>query len=897
MSITKQMLFSFFVILPLPISAAGIDFRKQVEADWLLQEGYRSQASGAVNISPEMDAAGAVDGIKNGKWPFHTGMEKEPWWQVDLGSKQPIARVLIWNRSDSAASRASRLRLRLSDDGKTWRTVYQHNGKTFYGYTDKKPLVVELKAQQARFVRAQLPGTSYFHLDEVEVFGPGDPEKNLALRKPALQSSVSQWSSNSLPQKPRPEIKMDTEAQWAKRRKFLSDPLLDFDDILFTKRVPGSFSHMSDQYYGWWSRPGGGIFILKNFKSDSPSTVCITESFNEPGSFLRPMLSYDARKVLFAWCRHYPNLARERDKMNKANVPEDAFYHLFEMNIDGTDVKKLTHGKYDDFDARYLPDGSIAFLSTRRGHFIQTGLDSAARTSSKADLPDCYVRCGGGPSRPVAVYTLHSMKADGSQLCAISPFEMFEWTPSVAHDGTILYSRWDYIDRHNMPYMSLWATNPDGTNARIVYGNHTRSPHCTFEPRSIPNSHKIVFTASAHHAQTMGSLVLLDPTAGNEGRDPLTRLTPEVKFPEAEGWSKTFYANPWPLSEQLYLVSWGPEENVRQGRIRPANGMGIYLFDPKGGKELLYRDKDISSMYPIPVRPRSKPAALPNSVDWDGPQEGTFLLTDVYRGLKTTKRGDIKHLRIVAVPPKTHPSMNRPSLGVTRDDPGKCVLGTVPVEEDGSAHFRVPSGVIVFFQALDKRGMAVQTMRTTTHVQPGQKLSCIGCHESRFESPPVKTALASLREPSKISAGPEGSWPLRFDRLVQPVLEQNCVRCHNPKADDAKAAKFDLTPRRAYQSIIHYGKPSLNDHVGARYGQGRSLEGACAASQSHFLKTITGPKGHHDVKLSAADLERLIIWMDTSAQKLGSFSEDQERRLIALRQRVAGLLIEREKKE
>ncbi|MDP6359548.1 MAG: discoidin domain-containing protein, partial [Planctomycetota bacterium] len=128
MSITIKALFSFFVILPLPIPAAGIDFRKQVEADWLLQEGYRTRASGAANITPEMDAAGAVDGIKNGKWPFHTGMEKEPWWQVDLGSKQPIARVLIWNRSDSAASRASRLMLRISDDGKTWRTVYQHNG-------------------------------------------------------------------------------------------------------------------------------------------------------------------------------------------------------------------------------------------------------------------------------------------------------------------------------------------------------------------------------------------------------------------------------------------------------------------------------------------------------------------------------------------------------------------------------------------------------------------------------------------------------------------------------------------------------------------------------------------------------------------------------------------------
>ena len=282
--------------------------------------------------------------------------------------------------------------------------------------------------------------------------------------------------------------------------------------------MPGSFNHMSDQYYGWWSRPGGGIYLLKRFKTEEPVLECLTGAFHEPGSFLRPALSYDAKKVLFAWCRHYPHLAAETNKLDKANVPEDAFYHLFEMNIDGTGVRQLTHGKYDDFDGRYLPDGRIVFLSTRRGQFIQAGRESAARRSRK---PTCRIATSAAAAARSGRWPftrLHTMERDGTGLCAISPFEMFEWEPSVANDGSILYSRWDYIDRDNMPYMSLWTIRPDGTGTRLVYKNFTRIPHCVFEPRSIPDSDKIIFTASGHHSQTMGSLVRLDPARRHRRR-------------------------------------------------------------------------------------------------------------------------------------------------------------------------------------------------------------------------------------------------------------------------------------------------------------------------------------------------------------------------------------------
>jgi len=318
--------------------------------------------------------------------------------------------------------------------------------------------------------------------------------------------------------------------------------------------------------------------------------------------------------------------------------------------------------------------------------------------------------------------------------------------------------------------------------------------------------------------------------------------------------------------------------------------MSLYLFDAAGTKELLLRDPEITCLYPVLIKPRPLPFTMATNIDWNCPKEGRFLLTDVYRGLETVERGSVKALRIVAVPAKTHPTMNHPNMGITRDDPGKCVLGTVPVQPDGSAHFRIPSGVIVFFQALDAQGMAIQTMRSTTHVQPGQTLSCIGCHEARNQAPPNKLPIAATRPPAKIRLGPQGTWPLRFDRLVQPVLNQHCIHCHNPEAKDELAATFDLTPAKAYDSLVSYGAPSLRDHVLRRYRQGRSTENACAASCSPLLAELTKKEQHHNVQLTDRDLECLIIWMDTYAQRVGAFSKDQEHRLEELKKRYQNLL-------
>lgn len=901
------------------------DRQRQVEADWVLQEAERHATT------TREDALGAVDGAKDGKWAFHTLLEKAPWWQVDLGREYALSRALIFNRCD-AADRAARLLVLLSADGKTWRQAYEHDGTVFYGATDGKPLTVPLKGQTARFLRVQLPGPQFLHLDEVEIYGTDEPTKNLALWQEADQSSISLWSKVTVrPGQARaPEYLLENvlrrgrmlaadlrakgvdtracdreleavavaageasadraglwrRAHWAVRRLALRNPLLDFDSLVFVKRAPGSFSHMSDQYYGWWSRPGGGVCVLSGLKSDNPQVRCLTESF-PTGSFLEPDLSYDGKRVLFAYCKYYPEVSSIRDKQTKSNLPEDAFYHIFEMNVDGTGLRQLTRGRYDDFSARYLPNGETVFLSTRRGQFLQTGVESAAATLTAA-LPDSYVRCGGDPYRPVAVYTLHVMDADGGSMRCISPFESFEWTPSVMNDGRILYARWDYVDRNNMPYMKLWSVNPDGTNPRAVYGNFTTDFHSAFEARSVPQSDKILFTASAHHSITAGTLVLLDPRVGCDGLEPLTRLTPEVCYPEVQGWPMTYYVSPYPLSEKYFLTAWSHLPVIGQGGTPAINGGGLYLCDAFGNLELLYRDPDIGSLSPQPLRARPRPPVIASAVDWQR-TEAAFVLQDVYQGLTGIPRGAVKALRVVGMPPKTQPNMNAPNLGVTSDDPGKYVLGTVPVEADGSAYFRVPAGASFFFQALDEQGRALQTMRSLTCAQPGQTLSCVGCHDPRNTAPPSRRPSAVARGASPVKPGPEGSWPLRYDRLVQPVLDRRCVSCHEPTGRSAEAARFDLSSGRSYANLIGWGKPSLADHVRQCYRVGRSVPGDGEAQRSALLAKLQ--EGHHDVTLDADDLTRLMTWMDTYGQTQGSFSAEQEAGLLKLRAEAAGLL-------
>jgi len=912
--------------------------------DWLRQAELRFSEEPNLRTTKNAttcaaDAAGAVDGIVNELWGMHTGMEENPWWQVDLLKPVRLDRVVIHNRSGDFSARLATLQVLLSVDGKAWRNVYRHSGAKF-GNGDAA-LAVPCTGSEARYVRVQLAAKQYLHLNEVQVFAVGSQE-NVALHKPANQSSLSEWSADHLSVRAAKSlvdvaqesltrgeklatalhgVGVDTaifsaeaanlkqrlseakglsaeaqqelyfEVRQSVRALSLSNPLLSFDKLLVTKQLePGWIYHMSDQYLGWWSRPGGGIFVLEDFKSGRPKETCLTGSFAE-GCFQRPMLSWDAKRIVFAYCRFHPGLAEKRDKVTKSDLPEDAFYHLYEMAIDGSGVRQLTFGKYNDFDARYLPDGRLVFLSTRRGWQTRYTDEDVSKTVSNPELPESYVRCGGDAYRPVAVYTLHTIKADGSEMSTISPFEMFEWTPSVAADGSIIYARWDYVDRNNMPYMGLWRVNPDGTQPMHVFGNYTERPHTMFEVRPIPGSRKFVFTAGAHHANTGGSLVLLDVTRGEDGLESMTRLTPEVPFPEidttGEGghWLRHYYTSPWPLSETFFLTAWSHRGLLTHfHKNEDGIGLGVYLYDAFGNLDLLCADERFQVQHPIPVMAQQPPPVIASRLEKGRPKKGCFLLTNVYNSRHPMPQGTaIKRLRVVAVPPKTQPDMNAPEIGLTRDDPGKCVLGTVPVEADGSANFEAPSNVTLFFQALDEEGVVVQTMRSAVSLQAGQTWSCAGCHEAKNQNagvaPKPQQPSASRREPSEITPEAEGSWPFRFDRLVQPVLAKTCVHCHT--GAQGRPFAFSDDARASWKILADAGKNPVRGLVKRQYMRGESLPGSSIAAQSDLLPHLRVLRQKNEITADA--FSRLVLWLGIYGQYEGHFNTCQEEELLALR--------------
>ncbi len=643
-----------------------------------------------------------------------------------------------------------------------------------------------------------------------------------------------------------------------KRRIAFANPLLAFDRLLFTKRVPTSYSHQVMQYYGWRARPGGGIFVLE---APGRSLACrdILGGRLSGGNVLEPRLSYDGRRIVFSYVECGAKAYNPGDLAVNEKGPDEGYYHVWEVNVDGTGLRQLTSGPYDDVMPTYLPDGRIVFCSTRRRG---------------------YARCFGGQfSRRWDVYTLHAMDGDGGNLRTLSFHDTNEWFPTVGNTGRLLYARWDYIDRDAVTHQNLWASRPDGTNPVALWGNATERPHCTFQMKPIPGTGKIVFTASAHHSITGGSIAVLDPAVGYDGQAAITRITPEVPFPEAEpGAIRKYYASPWPLSETYFLVAYSPTPLIFEPHANARNALGIYLLDAMGNRELLYRDTEIGSTNPCPLRSRPAPPVVPSNLRDETPATGEMILADVYQGLGDVPRGTIQALRIVQILPKTTPLANNPAIGVAGEENARAILGTVPVEPDGSARFTVPARKPVLFQALDRDGFACQTMRSVTYLQPGERVSCIGCHESRTTAPAPGEVMALRRGPSRIEPGPLGGRPFSYAEVVQPLLDKHCVRCHGGEKTEGK---LDLTPApqgrftRSYLALCADAKRVPRFRMRNRI-QITPVGGKYGAIGSGLMKLLRA--GHEKVSLSPKELARLAAWIDLNAVFYGVYSaEDQAR--------------------
>lgn len=700
------------------------------------------------------------------------------------------------------------------------------------------------------------------------------------------------------------------------------NPLLAFDKLLFLKRHLSIYNHMCDQYYGVTAHPGGGLYVLENpfapnarvrdllansvvergrlkgqklsggpnraYKLHFDAHGNVSGEEAEGGAFLAPDVSFDGREIAFAYveCRGDGRHIEHTDP-SRGHWVEGRCYHIFRVNADGSGLQQLTDGTWNDFDPCWMPSGRIAFISERRGG---------------------YLRCG----RICPTYTLHDMAPDGSDIRCLSPHETNEWHPSVKHDGMIVWTRWDYVDRHGVVAHMPWTTTPDGRDPRPVHGNYsfrTKRPDMELDVRAIPGSPKFVATAAPHHGQSFGSLILIDPRVpDNDAMGPVKRLTPEIAFPETQGGTVS-YGEAWPLSEDYYLCVYDPEAAEQRSGGPVGRGIyGIYLLDSFGNKELIYRDPEIGCHNPMPLAARPRPPVVPDAsvqVAAGEAAEGTMAVMDVYRSFKPWPPGTrIKALRIYQILPQSLGSTALPhttgipipftiSVNVARK-----ILGTVPVESDGSAYFVVPARKELFFQALDENGLAIQSMRSATHVQPGEKAVCQGCHEPKQRTPPPSRdiPLALQRAPSRIQPDVDGTNPFSYPRLVQPVLDKNCVPCHRQRPD--KTPRLDSEwvqiKRNNWQTdgIFYASYLSLAEKYGF-YDYGgrgwedertyRTIPGQFGARASKLYSMLVS--GHHDVKLSPEELHRIAVWLDSTSPFYGVY--EREGGLIQLRGGIA----------
>ena len=688
---------------------------------------------------------------------------------------------------------------------------------------------------------------------------------DLAAELATLESRSAQLPTSAAPDR----TELCAAVRQVRRKIIFAHPLLDFDRLLINKCPPPGYAHQSRQYLGRYSRPGPGLAVLDHWK-DRPRETLLLRDRLPPGTVMHPDLSFDARRVVFAFCDHGPRDANQRQ------------FFLWEVNVDGSGLRQLTGTPADrtagaegretalieDFDPCYLPDGGIALVSTRS----QT-----------------HIRCQYG-FRYFANFLLYRADADGSHIRPLSFAEAPEWEPSVLDDGRIVYSRWDYTNRNSYHFQSPWVTRPDGTATANVYGNLTRNPCNTAEPRQVPGSHKIVCTAMAHHGYTAGSLVLVDPRVGLDGLAPITRITPEIAFPETEGWPLGAYANPFPLSEELFLAAYTPDQLVREGRVQDAAAYGIYLVDAMGGRELIYRDAGMSCFSPIPLRPRPRPPVLPPAVKEEpAAATGVFYVRNVYQSTHPLPAGSVRNLRVVRVFPQTVETP--PSRSITPYEMPKRIVGTAPVAADGSVAFRAPAKEPLLFQLLDNNGMALMTMRALVYLQPGETAGCVGCHEPRHQAPlrhalPAGVQIHTLQPP----AGPQYEGGLSFARTVQPVLDRHCIGCHGLDKTDADVNLLGTLeavtyPRkqwpgpnkmrvsRAYHALVT--RPELvkvaHADMETDYSEPQDYFAHGGRLAQLLLRGHPDENGKPRVQLDRESFGRIVDWLDVNAVYYGDY--------------------------
>ena len=644
------------------------------------------------------------------------------------------------------------------------------------------------------------------------------------------------------------------------RRVALGNPLLDFERLLLVKRSVSSPRLGLPQ--NWQSNC---VLPMSGF-DDEIAVLSKPTTDGELSTLYRPKGPHFVGDV---------DLHFDGERMLFSSVGENQTWQVFEIGTDGSHLRQVTPALSDvhHYDACYLPDNAIIFSST----------------ASMAAVP-----CVNGSTR---VANFYRMEPDGAirQLC----FDQeHNWCPTVLENGRVLYLRWEYTDTPHAHDRVLFSMNPDGTGQMEFYGSNSYWPNSLFYARPIPG-HPSMFVGivSGHHGvPRMGELVLFDIGYGRrESGGAVQRIPGDGKPVESisdpryqssliqdnlvdPSWPK--FLHPYPLSEKYFLTACQPT---------PKSLWGVYLADVFGNLTLIKELPGYALLEPLPLRPSPCPPVIPPKVDLNR-KDAVVYLSDVYAGdgLKGVPRGTVKKLRLISYH-YLFPGMGGPQGVVGMEGPWdiKRIVGTVPVEEDGSAVFRIPANTPIAVQPLDADGKALQLMRSWFTGMPGEVLSCVGCHESQSSTPPGQYSLASIRVPLEIEPWHGPPRGFNFEREVQPVLDKYCVGCHDGQLSPKRSMAFDLRGLEQitdYTSVYHFGGKDAGHFSTSYVALHRFVRRPGLESDYHMLMPMEFhadttqlvqllAKGHHGVELDDEAWDRLITWIDLNAPYHGTWTE------------------------
>jgi len=591
----------------------------------------------------------------------------------------------------------------------------------------------------------------------------------------------------------------------------------------------------------------------------------------EPGKFVGDVdLHFNGDRLLFA---SHVDMGELKEV---PNTRSGKGYAVFELEINPSTGK--TRGKprrvtpdmgwdVDCYDACYLPDGNIVFAST----------------AAYEGVP-----CVGGGSY---VANLYLMDEDGRNVRRLTFDQDASWHPSVMENGRIMYTRWEYTDSVHYYSRVLMTMNPDGTDQKAYYGSNSYWPNSMFFPRQIPGSaNMFIATITGHHSHAKGgALCLFDVSRGNHEADGAVqfitgrgkKVEPLVIDNLARAYSPMFFS-PYPLSDKYFLAM---------------TGGSIYLLDVFDNMLLLKKGDGEGRYYePIPLRSVTAPPVVAHRIDLKS-KTSTVLINDIYAGpgLAGIPRGTVKNLRVYRYEYGPRHKGGHYSMGMESGWDAKQVLGLAPVEADGSISFKVPANTPIAFQPLDKDGKALQIMRSWTVTMPGERLTCVGCHESRNMPSLPKRAAAMLREPSTLKPFHGPTRGFGFTREVYPVVQKYCVSCHDGTKDleadgRDKKGRYSVANRiigtgsNTGKKFTECGIPDFSNANTAHtmlhpYVRRNGPEGdyhlltpmEFHADTSELFQMLR--KGHHNVKLDQEAWDRLIAWADLNAPFRGSWTE------------------------